>query len=68
MTGVRQGDGRGAEDVEGVLEDERDTEGNDAVRQEVLSSENRAKPRAWASDAWLQDAWSVVGMGSEGGW
>jgi hypothetical protein len=46
ITGVRQGDGSGAKDVEGVLEDERDTEGNDAARREVLSSENRANPRA----------------------
>ena len=46
MIGVRHGDGSDTEDVVGVFEDERDTEGNDAVRREVLSSENRAKPRA----------------------
>jgi hypothetical protein len=32
MTGVRPGDGSGAEDVEGVFKDERDTEGIDAAR------------------------------------
>ena len=38
-----------------MFEDERDSEGNDAGCREVLNAENRAKPQAWASDAWLKD-------------
>ena len=44
-----------------MFEDEHDSEGNDAGRQEVLNAENRAKPQAWASDTWLKDVWLVVG-------
>jgi len=36
--------GSGVEDVEGVLEEERDVEGNDTARWEVLSSENLIRP------------------------
>ena len=46
MIDVRHGDGSDTEDMVGVFEDERDTEGNDAVRRKVLSSENQAKPQA----------------------
>ncbi len=44
-----------------MFEDEHDSEGNDAGCREVLNVENRAKPQAWASDAWLKDVWLVVG-------
>ncbi len=44
-----------------MFENECDLEGNDAGHREVLNAENRAKPQAWASDAWLKDVWLVVG-------
>ena len=43
--------GSGIEDVEGVLEEERDVEGSDAARRVTLSPENFEKPLAWADEA-----------------
>ena len=43
--------GSGTEDVEGVLEEERDVEGSEAARRDALSPENFAKPLAWAIEA-----------------
>lgn len=43
--GTMGSNGSGVEDVEGVLEEERD-EGSDAARRETLSPEKFAKPLA----------------------
>ena len=49
--------GSGTEDVEGVLEEERDVEGSEAARRDTLSPENFAKPLVWANEArLLEDA------------
>ena len=45
--------GSGTEDVEGVLEEDRDIEGSDAARRVTQSPENFAKPLAWADEARL---------------
>jgi hypothetical protein len=50
MTGVS---GSGTEDVEGVLEEDRDVEGSDAARRVTLSPEIFTKPLAWADEARL---------------
>ena len=54
--------GSGVEDVEGVLEEERDVEGNDTARREVLSLENLIRPWACALEAELDDldAWVMA--------
>ena len=43
--------GSGTEGVGGVLEEDRGIEGSDATHHVTLSSENFAKPLAWADEA-----------------